>query len=267
MRDNEKIQENSQQSDTAEFRERTIKSTDADLGSRQVLEGVEELVWFPAEVDTSIRPGWFHHEVEDQRVRSLEELISIYLKSVGGNSVLLLNVPPHKDGYITEYDVQRLSGLGDFIRETFRHNAATGAKLSASATETVHRVENILTEDEQYWKSPEGTEQCGLVIELPEAQAIQYVILMEQIRLSQRVERFELWALEPTEETNASEDAAGSESSKASETSGYVRVYCGSTVGYKKICKLDRPVRAKRWKLIFIESRSCPTLKFLGMYA
>jgi alpha-L-fucosidase len=51
-------------------------------------------VWRPAEADTSIRPGWFYHPAEDDRVRTSEELFDLYLSSVGRNSKLLLNVPP-----------------------------------------------------------------------------------------------------------------------------------------------------------------------------
>ncbi len=61
-----------------------------DLGSRAVLEGEHALIWYPAEVNTSIRPGWFYHSEEDDQVKSLEELVHIYLGSVGGNATFLL---------------------------------------------------------------------------------------------------------------------------------------------------------------------------------
>ena len=70
MFDPMKIQENSQQDDTREFRQKKIASSDQDLGSRKALEGEEKLIWYPAEVDVSIRPGWFYHPKEDAMVRS-----------------------------------------------------------------------------------------------------------------------------------------------------------------------------------------------------
>lgn len=69
-----------------------------DLGSRAALQGEKDLIWYPAEVNTSIRPGWFYHTKEDNQVKSLEELISIYCGSVGGNATFLLNVPPMPNG-------------------------------------------------------------------------------------------------------------------------------------------------------------------------
>ena len=48
-------------------------------------------VWCPGETNTSIRPGWFYHETENEHVKSLSKLMDTYYKSVGRNSTLLLN--------------------------------------------------------------------------------------------------------------------------------------------------------------------------------
>jgi alpha-L-fucosidase len=66
-------------------------------------------VWRPAETDTSIRPGWFYHPAEDARVRTADQLLDLYLTSVGRNSKLLLNVPPTRDGVLHDVDVARLA--------------------------------------------------------------------------------------------------------------------------------------------------------------
>jgi len=66
-------------------------------------------VWRPAEADTSIRPGWFYHQAEDARVKTADQLLDLYLTSVGRNSKLLLNVPPTPDGLLHDVDVARLT--------------------------------------------------------------------------------------------------------------------------------------------------------------
>lgn len=68
----------------------------------------EGTVWRPAECDTSIRPGWFYHPAEDERVKSVDRLFQIYVQSVGRNSKLLLNVPPTPAGLLHTTDVERL---------------------------------------------------------------------------------------------------------------------------------------------------------------
>lgn len=79
-----------------------------DLGGRDIVARATELFWYPSEVDVSIRPGWFYHADQDNQVKSLSHLVDIYFKSVGYNSVLLLNIPPDLRGRIHESDVQRL---------------------------------------------------------------------------------------------------------------------------------------------------------------
>ena len=70
-------------------------------------------VWRPAEVDVSIRPGWFYHPAQDSAVRTVDNLVQLYLTSVGRNAKLLLNVPPTRDGLLHETDAARLLGLHD----------------------------------------------------------------------------------------------------------------------------------------------------------
>lgn len=68
-------------------------------------------VWRPGETDVSIRPGWFYHPAEDARVKSPDALVGLYFTSVGRNSKLLLNVPPTRDGLISDADVASLTGM------------------------------------------------------------------------------------------------------------------------------------------------------------
>lgn len=96
LRDTEMIADKSQQTDDTDFsfRRRTISSSDADLGSREFLKDEPDLIWYPVEVNTSIRPGWFYHQEEDDKVRSLEELSQIYFHSVGGERNLSFKHSP-----------------------------------------------------------------------------------------------------------------------------------------------------------------------------
>ncbi len=85
-------------------------------------------VWRPSEADTSIRPGWFYHPAEDDRVKTTDQLVNLYLRSVGRNSKLLLNVPPTPDGVIHEVDAARLLGMHGRLQALFSTDLAGGSR-------------------------------------------------------------------------------------------------------------------------------------------
>jgi alpha-L-fucosidase len=87
-------------------------------------------VWRPAEADTSIRPGWFYHPAEDDRVRTADNLVELYFQSLGRNAKLLLNVPPTPSGLLHEIDCARLSAFHDRLRALFAEDLAAGAERS-----------------------------------------------------------------------------------------------------------------------------------------
>ncbi|WP_187262020.1 alpha-L-fucosidase [Pontibacter beigongshangensis] len=94
----------------------------------------EGALWLPAETDVSIRPGWFYHEEEDSKVKTGPELVELYYKSVGRNSLLLLNIPPNKRGVFSEIDKQSLYEFRSILNETFRENFAT-EKINKTLTD------------------------------------------------------------------------------------------------------------------------------------
>ncbi len=148
-----------------------VYSKAKDLGSRAMLEDAAELFWYPSEVDVSIRPGWFWHENENGKVKSLKQLADIYFRSVGCNSVLLLNIPPDRSGRIHEADAARLKEFAAYRRQTFADN----------------RVKDGQTE----WNAASGD---GRVYELKPSSKINLVLLQEDIARGQRVESFRVEA-------------------------------------------------------------------------
>ena len=246
LRKAEGVQENSQKEDSAAFRERKFTSTELDLGSREVLKDAKELVWYPAEVDTSIRPGWFYHASEDDKVRSLEEMKKVYYGSVGGNAMLLLNIPPTPEGKLHPNDVKRLEEIGDFIRDAFAENIVGQANISAQGAEAGHGPEGILEDSyENYYKLPDWEKNGDIVLEFSEEQSFRHIVLKENICLGQRVERFQI----------------------LKEEDGKEEVLCdGTVIGYKKIIPFTEGISAKKLIIRFMEARVCPTLSFVGIY-
>jgi alpha-L-fucosidase len=113
------------------------------LNSGDRPDGDGPRVWRPAECDVSIRPGWFYHEAEDAKVRSVENLTELYFQSVGRNSLLLLNVPPTPEGLFHDADIAALSG---FRRERDRLFArqlgsSKNGEIELTTAETVSLIE------------------------------------------------------------------------------------------------------------------------------
>ena len=238
----------SQKEDNEEFRKRAIDPTNEELGSRKVLENEPELAWYPAETDLSIRPGWFYHPEEDDKVRSLENLKDIYLKSVGGNTALLLNACPMKNGRFHENDTKRLAELGDFIRESFKDNLADKAEIT-STPEKGDRGEDISSvradSYETYFKTKDGHRELCIELKWEEGVKASYLVLKENILLSQRVESFKVY-----------EEVKGE---------GYKEVYDGTVIGYKRIVVLSgREVTGI--KIEITDSRIAPAISFVGVY-
>ncbi len=136
-----------------------------DMGSRDALVAArpvaDYLQWWPAECDVSIRDGWFYHA--DQQPKSVEQLTDIYFRSVGRNSVLLLNIPPDKDGLLPAADVARLREFRDRVDRELPQDLAHGARTTvAPGRITVdlgveREVDRIrLAEDIRYGQQVEG---------------------------------------------------------------------------------------------------------------
>lgn len=148
-----------------------INSQAKDLGSREMLENATELFWYPSEVDVSIRPGWFWHENENGKVKSLKHLADIYFQSVGYNSVLLLNIPPDRRGHINEADVARLKEFAAYRRQVF--------------------ADNRVQKGQKMWDAVSGDQR---EYELKSSSKINVVLLQEDIARGQRVESFRVEA-------------------------------------------------------------------------
>lgn len=243
MRDLEKIEAKSQKFDDSEFSKR-ITSSDEDLGSREAIKNDESLIWYPAEVNTSIRPGWFYHEHEDERVRSLDRLMNIYYKSVGGNSSFLLNIPPDKNGLFHENDVKRLKEIGDRIKSEFSHNLTEYIKsITASSEKSGFEITNALKSGSEHFTPDKYNDGECIEISISFTKEIQIsrFVLMENIRIGQRIEEFEIY-------------------------SNNELIYNGKTVGYKRIAILENPITTDNLEIKITKSRTEPTLSFIGIY-
>lgn len=216
-----------------------------DLASRDKIKNSSSLVWYPAETDVSIRPGWFYHESQDDLVKTSEKLADIYYSSVGRNSVLLLNIPPDKRGRINENDIKALRGLRKTLDQTFTTNLTTAARVTASNERGGHRARAILDRDANtYWTTNDGVESATLDIQLARTLTFNRVMLQENLSVGQRVEAFTLQAWVG----KAWRDLAK-----------------GTTIGYKRLLRFNN-ITASKLRIVIERSRMSPTLSSFGLF-
>lgn len=214
--------------------------TGDDLGSREKILKARGLIWYPAETDVSIRPGWFYHAQEDDKVKSPEKLLDIYYSSVGRNGVLLLNIPPDKRGLIHENDLANLSEWKKKITSTFTVNLAADAHVSVGRGGR-HMLDNNY---DTYWTTSKKDTSAVIELRLKENKTFDVLLLQENITIGQRIEHFVLEYPEGNEWKN---------------------IVSGTTVGYKRLIRFD-PVTTNRVRLRILSSRLNPTLSELGLY-
>ncbi len=204
--------------------------------------------WIPAEVDVSIRPGWFYHAREDSLVKSPEQLLDIYLTSVGRGSTLLLNVPPDRRGLIHEADVAALRGWRELLDREFATDFAAGAHCTATSyrgNDDEYAPGKVTDGDkETYWTTDDDITTASLEVDLGTPRQIQYVILQEYIRLGQRVRAFSVDARINNE---------------------WRRIGEATTIGYKRILKVD-PVEITGIRVNILSSRACPLISTVSVY-
>ena len=204
--------------------------------------------WIPAEVDVSIRKGWFYHAREDSLVKTPQRLFDIYLTTVGRGSTLLLNVPPDRQGLFHEQDVAALTGFRKLLDQEFKTNLAARAKASASSfrgNDAAYAAGKLTDGNPMsYWATDDNLTTGGVEVDLGKEQTVKYVLLQEFIRLGQRVQSFSV---------------------DAWSGSGWKPVASGTTIGYKRILKLE-PVQASKIRLTIREAKACPILSNLEVY-
>lgn len=164
---------------------------DQDLGSRAALAQAPYLHWYPAEADTSIRPGWFYHAAEDAKVKSADTLMDLYLQSVGRNASFLLNVPPDRRGLFHENDVAVLTQFGQRLRRMYSVNHALRATVTASSTHHADFASNIIDgNNNTYWQAEPWQASVTLELKLAKPATVNRILLREPITRGQRVESF-----------------------------------------------------------------------------
>jgi alpha-L-fucosidase len=204
--------------------------------------------WITGECDVSIRPGWFYHASEDSLVKTPQQLIDIYEKSVGRNGVLLLNIPPDRRGLIHENDIRSLQRFRTILDSTFATNLALSAVCTASNTRlnndqfsSAHLTDN---DPETYWAADDGTDKAEITLQFYKTTTFNRIVLLEPIRFGQRISEFRVSIM---------------------QNGAWKSVYQGTTIGYKRILSLE-PVTTDHLKVEILEATNAPAISEIEVY-
>lgn len=202
--------------------------------------------WVPAEVDVSIRPGWFYHKNQDSLVRSPENLMELFYSSIGRNSNLLLNVPPDQRGMLYEKDVASLLAFRTLLKKEFEKDVAKGKDVvSSSVRGKGYEGSNVNDGNaETYWTTSDVQTSGDVIINLGEETEVNRIVLQEYIKLGQRVQEFQVSAL---------------------SDGNWEKLIDGTTIGYKIIRKFPT-IKTSKIKVTISKTKACPIISNIELY-
>ncbi|WP_239024769.1 discoidin domain-containing protein [Sphingomonas corticis] len=205
-------------------------------------------LWWPAETNTSIRPGWFYHADEDGRVKSPQRLMRFFDESVGRGTNMHLNIPPDRRGRVHPHDVEVLASFGHALRASFATDLAQGAIAHASHERgPAFAAAKVLDGDwRSYWSTDDGVSTPELILDLPPGRPFDLIRLEEYLPLGVRVSRF---ALDVQEDGDA-----------------WRRIAEHECIGQSRIVRLEQPVSARRLRLTILDAPVPPAISRIAVF-
>lgn len=194
--------------------------------------------WLGAEVDVSVRKGWFYHPREDGMVKSVGKLVDIYYRSVGHNSNLILNFPVALSGRIHPIDSARVLEAAEVIKNELKDNLLKNSTVKADNVRGRQFDPKFAIDGDwdSYWATEDGVTSGSLTFSFSKPTALNRFLVQEYIPLGQRVRKFDIQA-------RIDDNWVDVES-----------VDTLSTVGYKRLVRF-KTVESDQFRLVFEDAR------------
>jgi len=204
--------------------------------------------WVAAEVNTSIRPEWFYHPNEDNKVKTVPQLMDLYYNSIGRNGSLLLNFPIMPNGLIHPTDEKNAIEFGKAVKESFAVNLAENKKAIASNvrgnSKKFGAAMAVDGKKNTYWTTDDNIKTATLTIDLGKPTLFNRFLVQEYIRLGQRVKAFTVEAL---------------------VDGNWKAVAKATTIGYKRVLRFPS-VKATQVRFNITDSKCSPVISNIGIY-
>ena len=205
--------------------------------------------WTASECNFSIRPGWFYHPEEDDKVKTPEQLVDLYYRSVGHNGTMNINFPVDRDGLIHPIDSANAVRFHQIIQAELAHNLVEGMTPKVTNSRGGEFTPQLMTDGkyDTYWATRDGATTADITFSFKKLTRVNRLLAQEYIRLGQRVKAFTIeysdgkkWLpVEVNEET--------------------------TTIGYKRIVRF-RSVMAKAVRLRITDARGPLCISNIEMF-
>ncbi len=227
----------------------SLLNATGDVPEEMLRHGVENSnAWVPGEVNTSIRPEWFYHPKEDERVKTLPQLMDTWYNSVGRNATLLLNFPIMPNGLIHPTDEKNVLEFAKARQEAFGNNLLFGVEATASAhrgKSNKYKGDKTLDGDgETYWALDDAQKTGSITIDLKKELDFNRFMVQEYIALGQRVKSFTLEALVKGK---------------------WEVIDTQTTIGYKRILRFST-VKASKIRFTVTDAKAAPLISNIEIY-
>lgn len=200
--------------------------------------------WIPAECDVSIRPGWFYHASEDEKVKTPQQLFQLYLKSVGRGASLLLNVPPDRRGLFNEHDSVALIGFKKLRDEAFANNLIKNAKVDYKNNNVLKSTDLLTDGNSENFITLDQSQNQGIRISFKQKTELNCIALQEPITMGQRVKSFKI-IFQNNNQT--------------------IKEYDGKTIGRKRIVTFPA-VSCDSFTIVINDSKAIPLISEVAAY-
>ncbi|MFZ9858879.1 MAG: alpha-L-fucosidase [Roseiflexaceae bacterium] len=202
--------------------------------------------WIPAECDVSIRPGWFYHQHEDDKVRTPENLMELYFASVGRGANLLVNLPVDPRGQVHELDRDALIAFHAQRQQLFATNLAHHAIIHVSSRYHADRGGHALTDNnpETYWVPAAIDSSPHITVRVAQPTQINVIDIREYLPLGQRVDAFVV---------------------DAETASGWQTIASAQSIGHRRLIRCSG-ITATAVRIQITQSSALPAIQTLGIY-
>ncbi len=205
--------------------------------------------WQPAEAPTCIRDQHWGWRPDDQdTLRSLDNLLDVYYRSVGHGANLLLNIAPNNRGLLPAADVKRVQEVGEIISKTYANNLLRGHRITASSIcKDGERYEPAMAIDgdlDTWWQAEDRITEAWLEVDMGKPVTFNRAVMQEAIVLGQRIRAYQLlwW-----------------------DGNGWQQASAGTSIGHKKI-GLFPEITASKVRLDITAATLSPTIREFGLY-